>query len=99
MASNDMYLIFGHVGIGTTSPGSKIQVNGNAAIGYSTSTAGPTNGLTVSGNVGIRTTAPTQALDIGTGFIAMGWERTNATCNSSNNCTATCTGTKRATGG
>ena len=39
-------------------------MNGNAAIGYSTSTAGPTNGLAVSGNVGIGTTAPTAAFDV-----------------------------------
>ncbi|PIR28196.1 hypothetical protein COV39_00340, partial [Candidatus Berkelbacteria bacterium CG11_big_fil_rev_8_21_14_0_20_40_23] len=30
----------GNVGIGTVSPGSKLQVNGNAVIGYSASTAG-----------------------------------------------------------
>ena len=56
----------GNVGIGTTSPGSKLHVNGNVAIGYSTSTAGPTNGLAVSGNVGIGTTSPTQRLQVGT---------------------------------
>jgi len=54
----------GNVGIGTTSVGSKLQVSGNAAIGYSTSTAGPTNGLAVSGNVGIGTTAPSQMLEV-----------------------------------
>jgi hypothetical protein len=50
----------GNVGIGTTSPGSSLQVNGGAAVGYSASTAAPTNGLTVSGNVGVGTaTVPT----------------------------------------
>lgn len=39
----------GNVGFGTLSVGSRIQVNGNAAIGYSASTAAPTNGLTVAG--------------------------------------------------
>jgi hypothetical protein len=35
-------------------------VNGGAAVGYSTSTAAPANGLTVSGNVGVGTaTVPT----------------------------------------
>ena len=41
----------GSVGVGTTTIGSKLQVNGNAAIGYSASKAAPTNGLAVSGNV------------------------------------------------
>jgi hypothetical protein len=40
-------------GLGTTTIGSKLQVNGNAAIGYSASTAAPTNGLAVSGAVAI----------------------------------------------
>ena len=39
----------GNVGINTTTIGSKFQVNGSAAIGYSSSTAAPTNGLAVSG--------------------------------------------------
>jgi len=43
----------GVVGIGTATIGSKLQVNGNAAIGYSASTAAPTNGLQVAGNIGV----------------------------------------------
>jgi len=43
----------GNVGIATTTIGSKLQVNGNAAIGYSASTSAPTNGLAVSGAVAI----------------------------------------------
>ena len=54
----------GFVGFGTTTIGSKIQVNGNAAIGYSASTAAPTNGLAVSGSVGIGTTTPVNLLQI-----------------------------------
>ena len=54
--NGNVYFPHGNVGIGTTSPGAKLQVNGGAAVGYSTSTAAPTNGLTVSGTVGIGTT-------------------------------------------
>jgi len=35
-----------------TSPSSKLQVNGGAAIGYSTATTAPATGLVVAGNVG-----------------------------------------------
>ena len=48
----------GNIGIGTTTIGSKLQVNGNAAIGYSASTAAPTNGLAVRGNMGVGTATP-----------------------------------------
>ncbi|MCX6104252.1 MAG: hypothetical protein NTY08_00245 [Proteobacteria bacterium] len=54
------------------------------------------------GNVGIGTTAPTAALDVGTGAVAMGWEVISNTCNNvaaGGSCNATCTGTKKATGG
>jgi len=43
----------GNLGINTTTIGSRLQVNGNAAIGYSASTAAPTNGLIVAGQVGV----------------------------------------------
>jgi hypothetical protein len=57
--------IFGDkVGIGTTTPGSTLQVNGNAAIGYSASTAGPTNGLAVSGDVSIGTNTANSKLHV-----------------------------------
>jgi predicted nuclease of predicted toxin-antitoxin system len=46
----------GNTGINTLTIGSQIQVNGNAAIGYSASTAAPANGLTISGNTLIGTT-------------------------------------------
>ena len=61
------------IGLGSTSIGSRLQVNGNAAIGYSASTAAPTNGLLVSGQVGIGRTTTAYSLDI-TGGI-----RTTAT--------------------
>ena len=59
-----------NVGIGTITIGSKLQVNGNAAIGYSASTAAPTNGLAVSGNLGVGIAAPTEKTEVsGTGDI------------------------------
>jgi len=54
-----------NVGIGTSTIGSKLQVNGNAAIGYSASTAAPTNGLAVSGKVGIGSTSVTNGTTYG----------------------------------
>jgi hypothetical protein len=56
----------GSIGIGTTTIGSTIQVNGNAAIGYSASTAAPTNGLAVSGNTTIGGTISASNLLSGT---------------------------------
>lgn len=56
-SANDMVLTTtGNLGIGTSTVGSKAQVSGNMAIGYSASTAAPANGLCVSGSVGIGTT-------------------------------------------
>jgi len=53
------------LGIGTVSPGSKLAVSGNAVIGsgYATS-AGPTDGLAIQGNVGIGTTSPSEKVDV-----------------------------------
>lgn len=51
----------GQLGIGTATIGSKLQVNGNSAIGYSASTAAPTNGLAVSGAIYLNKTTGTAA--------------------------------------
>jgi len=56
----------GNIGIGTTTIGSKFQVNGSVAIGYSASTAAPTNGISVSGttNIGTNTSVTTALLQV-----------------------------------
>lgn len=55
----------GKVGIGITSPGSKLGVAGAVVIGSTyASLAGPTNGLAVEGAVGIGTTTPSYNLQV-----------------------------------
>jgi hypothetical protein len=44
------------ISMGNVVPTSKMQINGNAAIGYSTATAAPSNGLAINGNTLIGTT-------------------------------------------
>ena len=43
---------------------SKLNVNGNVSVGYPVSQTAPTNGLVVSGNVGIGSTVPTAKLNV-----------------------------------
>ncbi|MBL7986655.1 MAG: hypothetical protein JNJ94_01165, partial [Chlorobi bacterium] len=56
----------GSTGLGTTTPQSKLDVEGGAAIGatYSGTTAAPTNGLIVEGSTGLGTTTPQSKLDV-----------------------------------
>jgi hypothetical protein len=54
----------GNVGLGTTSPANKLDVEGSMAVGatYSGASAAPANGLIVEGSVGIGTTNPGAAV-------------------------------------
>ncbi len=55
----------GNLGIGESSPGSRLAVSGGATIGSSyDTTAAPTNGLLVEGNVGIGTSSPVGLLNV-----------------------------------
>ncbi|MEO5914760.1 MAG: tail fiber domain-containing protein [Luteolibacter sp.] len=70
-----------NVGIGTTTPKSKLSVNGSTASGgmaigdatytSTTGTIAPLNGAMIQGNVGIGTTAPTAKLDVEDGNIEL----------------------------
>ena len=52
-----MVLDNGNLGLGTLTVGSKAQINGNMAVGYSASTAAPTNGILSNG--GFKSSNPT----------------------------------------
>ncbi len=56
----------GNVGIGTTAPVNKLDVEGALAVGatYSGTNTAPTNGAIIEGNVGIGTTVPGYKLDV-----------------------------------
>ena len=56
----------GNVGIGTTSPVNRLDVEGAAAIGatFSGASAAPANGMIVEGNVGIGTASPDRPLTV-----------------------------------
>jgi hypothetical protein len=56
----------GSVGMGTTTPANRLDVEGAAAIGtgYSGSSTAPANGAIIEGSVGIGTAAPSSKLDV-----------------------------------
>jgi len=67
------------IGIGTTTPKNKLDIEGSAAIGatYSGNSSAPSNGLIVEGNVGLGTTSPLNKLDIfGAAAIGSGYAAT-----------------------
>ncbi|MGB3948221.1 MAG: hypothetical protein WBM13_09555, partial [Bacteroidia bacterium] len=56
----------GRVGIGTSAPSSKLDVEGGVSVGanYSGASAAPTNGMIVEGSIGVGTTSPSSKLDV-----------------------------------
>ncbi len=79
--TGNLGLLGGGVGIGTTSPQNKLDVEGSAVVGatYSGTTAAPFNGFLVEGKVGIGTTSPQNKLDVeGSAVIGATYSGTTA---------------------
>lgn len=69
-----------NVGIGTATPVSKLDVNGNLVVGttYSGTSAAPLNGAIIEGDVGVGTATPTAKLDVeGTWKLGTGGDVNN----------------------
>ena len=61
VGTSTLVVVAGNVGIGTTSPASKLSINGGISAGTYYGTAAPSGGMIISGNVGIGTTSPTSS--------------------------------------
>ncbi len=78
--TGNLGLMGGYVGIGTTSPQNKLDVEGSAVVGatYSGTNAAPANGFLVEGKVGIGTTTPQNKLDVeGNAVVGATYSGTN----------------------
>jgi len=79
--TGNLGFVGGGVGIGTTSPQNKLDVEGSAVVGagYSGTTVAPFSGFLVEGKVGIGTTSPQNKLDVeGNAVIGATYSGTNA---------------------
>lgn len=65
------------LGVGVTTTGSKAQINGSMAVGYSSSTTAPANGLLVSGSFGLGTSTVGSKAQIN-GNMAIGYNASTA---------------------
>lgn len=54
----------GAVGVGTLTPGSRLQINGGAAVGYDSAIVAPDNGLIVNNRLGVGTSSPANKLSV-----------------------------------